>query len=448
MVVSLSGKLTHLAHSLRHGSHSLRNAFPTTANPGFDFTSNVFGTVSNAATNSGGAGAASAIAAGALGAGAGAAASAGSGGATGGSGGASSKAGSWGTNWGFQVRAISLPCRKNLDLNADSRVLSPPQTGKSVTQGQAAQTDSQLQDEADDLRTLAASTKGGRSAILRPAATRVVSTPASSSGLIFRSRRGSVSSNSGSLDGTELLRAEEAGLSHVRLSSVEMQRRYHSAFAQGLLPTREELEADEMDAMMLADADSVSDADRVSGPADVLRSRRRASISNRPTMTLASPFVITTPPAVTPARASTPSSSVRQIHTSTPTEQPSASNHIISSSGADPVASTSSSFAPISSITRPPSPTFPRHRRNSTSAVPSPSSVASGLESAVDLPPRSSTPPVHKNRRLKIRRDKANKVGAEAKRAKAELGSFGWEKSTRVQDGLDNPEASVSLAMA
>lgn len=109
MVVSLSGKLTHLAHSLRHGSHSLRNAFPSTANPGFDFTSNVFGTVSNAAANSGGAGAASAIAAGALGAGAGAAASAGSsGGATGGSGGASSKAGSWGANWGFQVRPPSL----------------------------------------------------------------------------------------------------------------------------------------------------------------------------------------------------------------------------------------------------------------------------------------------------------------------------------------------------
>ncbi|KWU47384.1 hypothetical protein RHOSPDRAFT_30806 [Rhodotorula sp. JG-1b] len=416
MVVSLSGKLTHLAHSLRHGSHSLRNAFPTTANPGFDFTSNVFGTVSNAATNSGGAGAASAIAAGALGAGAGAAASAGSGGATGGSGGASSKAGSWGTNWGFQ-------------------------TGKSVTQGQAAQTDSPVQDEADDLRTLAASTKGGPSTILRPVATRVTSTPASSSGLIFRSRKGSVSSNSGSLDGTELLRAEEAGLSHVRLSSVEMQRRYHSAFAQGLLPRREELEADEMDAMMLADADSVSEADRVSGPADVLRSRRRASISNRPTMTLASPFVITTPPAVTPARASTPSS-IRHFHTSTPTEQSSASDHIISSSAADPVAPTSASSAPSFSSSRPPSPTFPRHRRNSTSAVPSPASVASGP--AVGLSPRSSTPPPP-NRRLKIRRDKASKVGAEANRAKAELGSFGWEKSTRVQDGLISPEASDRL---
>jgi pentatricopeptide repeat protein len=447
MVVSLSGKLTHLAHSLRHGSHSLRNAFPTTANPGFDFTSNVFGTVSNAATNSGGAGAASAIAAGALGAGAGAAASAGSGGATGGSGGASSKAGSWGTNWGFQVRAMSFE-ESGLDGRRLTRdPLPPPQTGKSVTQGQAAQTDSQLQDEADDLRTLAASTKGGRSTILRPVATRVTSTSASSSGLIFRSRKGSVSSNSGSLDGTELLRAEEAGLSHVRLSSVEMQRRYHSAFAQGLLPTREELEADEMDAMMLADADSVSEADRVSGPADVLRSGRRASISNRPTMTLASPFVITTPPAVTPARASTnSSSSIRQVHTSTPPEQPSASDHIISSSGADLVASTSSSAAPTFSSPRPPSPTFPRHRRNSTSAVPSPSSVASGSGSAIDLPPRSSTRPVQKNRRLKIRRDKGSKVGAEASRAKAELGSFGWEKSTRVQEGLDNPEASVSLA--
>ena len=325
---------------------------------------------------------------------------------------------------------------------ADSRFPPPPQTGKSVTQGQAAQTDSPVQDEADDLRTLAASTKGGPSTILRPVATRVTSTPASSSGLIFRSRKGSVSTNSGSLDGTELLRAEEAGLSHVRLSSVEMQRRYHSAFAQGLLPRREELEADEMDAMMSADADSVSEADRVSGPADVLRSRRRASISNRPTMTLASPFVITTPPAVTPARASTPSS-IRHFHTSTPTEQSSASDHIISSSAADPVAPTSASSAPSFSSSRPPSPTFPRHRRNSTSAVPSPASVASGP--AVGLSPRSSTPPPP-NRRLKIRRDKASKVGAEANRAKAELGSFGWEKSTRVQDGLISPEASVSLA--
>lgn len=341
------------------------------------------------------------------------------------------------------VRSLRGVWRRPLGCQtADSRFPPPPQTGKSVTQGQAAQTDSPLQDEADDLRTLAASTKGGRGAILRPVATRVTSTPASSSGLIFRSRKGSVSSNSGSLDGTELLRAEEAGLSHVRLSSVEMQRRYHSAFAQGLLPTREELEADEMDAMMLADADSVSEADRVSGPADVLRSRRRASISNRPTMTLASPFVITTPPAVTPARASTPSS-IRHFHTSTPTEQSWASDHIISSSAADPVAPTSASSAPIFSSSRPPSPTFPRHRRNSTSAVPSPSSVASGP--AVDLSPRSSTPPPP-NRRLKIRRDKASKVGAEAKRAKAELGSFGWEKSTRVQDGLISPEASVSLA--
>ncbi|GAA5861237.1 hypothetical protein JCM3774_002237 [Rhodotorula dairenensis] len=409
MVVSLSGKLTHIAHSLRHGSHSLRNAFPSTANPGFDFTSNVFGTVSNAATGSGSAGAASAIAAGALGAGAGAAASAGSsGGATGGSGGASSKAGSWGANWGFQ-------------------------TGKSVTQGQAAQTDSQLQDDADELRSLAAASTKGRGVVLRPVAARV-----SSSGLVFRSRRGSISSSSGSLDGTELLRAEEAGLSHVRLSSVEMQRRYHSAFAQGL-PTRE-LEADEMDAALLADADSVAPSDRISGPADVLGSRRRASISNRPTMTLASPFVITTPPAVTPARPSTPSA--RPVHTSAPAQHPPPPVDIIDSFTVHPVASTST--ASTFSSSRPPSPTVPRHRRNSTSAVPS--SSASAIESgpAVALPPRSATPPVQ-NRRLKIRREKGNRVGAEANRAKAELGSFGWEKSTRVQDGLDSPEASERL---
>ncbi|GAA5987123.1 hypothetical protein JCM10908_001035 [Rhodotorula pacifica] len=411
MVVSLSGKLTHLAHSLRHGSHSLRNAFPTTANPGFDFTSNVFGTVSNAASNTG-AGAASAIAAGALGAGAGAAASAGSGGATGGSGGASSKAGSWGSNWGFQ-------------------------TGKSVTQGQAAQADSQqLNDDPDDLRALAASTKT-RGALLRPVATRVASSPsssASSNGLISRSRKGSLSSSSGSIEGTELLRAEEAGLSHIRLSSVEMQRRYHSAFAQGL--STRELEADEMDSMEMDGADGVS------GPADVLRSRRRASISNRPTMTLASPFVITTPPAVTPARSSTPAASTRQIHTSTAVEQPASANIISSTSNfIEPVAPTST--ATSFSTSRPPSPTFPRHRRNSTSAVPS-SSVASAAGPAVELPPRSSTPPVQ-NRRLKIRREKASKIGGEAKKARAELGSFGWEKSARMNDGLESPEASEHL---
>lgn len=301
-----------------------------------------------------------------------------------------------------------------------------------MTQGQAAQTDSQLQDDADDLRALAAASTKGRGAILRPVATRVSS---SSSGLILRSRKGSMSSNSGSLDGTELLRAEEAGLSHVRLSSVEMQRRYHSAFAQGL-PTRD-LEADEMDAA-LAEPDRVGPSDRVSGPADVLGSRRRASISNRPTMTLASPFVITTPPAAsTPARPPTPSS--RRVHTSAPAQH-SPSIDIHNSAAVHPVASTSTA-SPFST-SRPPSPTLPRHRRNSTSAVPSTSAAVAAV-GAVKLPPRSSTPPVQ-NRRLKIRREKADKLGAEANRAKAAMGRFGWEKRSRVQDGLDNPEASVS----
>ncbi|EMS20259.1 pentatricopeptide repeat protein [Rhodotorula toruloides NP11] len=274
MVVNLSYKLTHLAHSLRHGGHSLRNAFPSTANPGFDFTSNVFGTVSNAAGNVGGGAATTlGVAAGALGAGAGAAAGASSGGATGGAGGASSKAGSWGANWGFQ-------------------------NGK-PTNGQAAQADSQqLNDDADDLRALASS-PARRRALLR-------SRTAQSSGRIassFRARHGSLSS--GSAPHPDLLRAEEAGLSGVRLSSVEMQRRYHSAFARG----------EKADEAVEREADEV-DLD-VSTNTDVLRSRRRASISNRPTMTLASPFVITTTPFASPRRPSTPlSSATRSIHTS------------------------------------------------------------------------------------------------------------------------------------
>lgn len=115
MVVNLSYKLTHLAQSFRphHHLNSLRSAFPSssstaTATPaGFDFTSNVFGSVASAANQSSG-GVTLGVAAGALGAGAGAAAGAGSGGAAGGAGGSSAKAGSWTSHWGLQVRPFSL----------------------------------------------------------------------------------------------------------------------------------------------------------------------------------------------------------------------------------------------------------------------------------------------------------------------------------------------------
>lgn len=246
---------------------------------------------------------------------------------------------------------------------------------------------------------------------------------------MFRSRKGSLSS-SPSNDGTELLRLDEAGLSNVRLSSVEMQRRYHSAFAQGLA-TRE-IEADEMDELRRVGGDAVTSAqDAVSGPADVLGSRRRASISNRPTMTLASPFVITTPPAVSPLRSSTP---VRGLHTTSAASAPvvPASLDIIT-----PPSTTSRSSAFAS---RPPSPSLTRHRRNSTSAIPSTS--AANLERAA-VNARASTPPPQPNKRLKIRREKADKVGSDAKKARAELGNFGREKAVRLAHGLDSPEANV-----
>jgi hypothetical protein len=110
MVAQLSYKFTHLAQSLRPGhlTSTLRNAFPSTATPAptFDFTSNVFGAASNAASQVGGAGLGLGLAAGGA-FGAGAAAANGNGGATGGAGGASSKAGSWST-WGLQVRPDHL----------------------------------------------------------------------------------------------------------------------------------------------------------------------------------------------------------------------------------------------------------------------------------------------------------------------------------------------------
>ncbi|GAA5927272.1 Pet309p [Sporobolomyces koalae] len=198
MVVNLSYKLTHLAQSLRPQHHftTLRSAFPSASSPGFDFTSNVFGAAQNAATSSGtGAGSATAIglAAGAVGAGAGASAGAGPNGG-------SSKAGSWGSHWGFQ-------------------------TGKSITQAPAAQADSNNSNDDDNLRN-ALSAPHRR--ILRPRRASI-STSSPSAAFAFRMRRNT------SLVPTELLQAEEAGLSsvRVRLSSTEMQRRYHSAFSQG-----------------------------------------------------------------------------------------------------------------------------------------------------------------------------------------------------------------------
>ncbi|BGP39210.1 hypothetical protein JCM10450v2_003165 [Rhodotorula kratochvilovae] len=327
MVVNLSYKLTHLAQSFRphHHFNTIRNAFPSTTTPvGFDFTSNVFGTVGNAASNAGGS-VTLGVAAGALGAGAGAAAGAGAGGAAGGAGGSSAKAGSWASQWGFQ-------------------------TGKNVTQGQASQADSQLSDDADDLRSLATSHR----TLLRRQQSRL---PRSAAPLAFRARRGSLSQPARHPD---LVRADEAGLSSIRLSGAEMQKRYHSAVARGgarAEDTEAAREADEVD---------------LENNTDVLRSRRRASISNRPTMTLASPFVITTTPL---SRTSVPVAAARGVHTSTLAPAARAST-----SSTSPRASSSFAAAP-------PSPSVPRVRRNSTSALPSSS------EPLVDLPPPRAASP-------------------------------------------------------
>ncbi|GAA5994349.1 Pet309p [Rhodotorula paludigena] len=342
MVVNLSYKFTHLAQSFRphHHFNTLRNAFPSTHPAGFDFTSNVFGSVSNAASNAGSGATTTTlgVAAGALGAGAGAAAGAGSGGAAGGAGGASSKAGSWASHWGFQ--------------------------GKSLSQGQAAQADSQL-DDADDLRSIA---HARRRTFLRSTSSQL---PARAAPLAARARQNSLSQRAPA----DLLRADEAGLSGIRLSGAELQKRYHSAFARGAPSAEEaaelEREADEID---------------VEVGTDVLRSGRRASISNRPTMTLASPFVITTTPLVAhKRRPSVPAAAQRGMHTST---------SALASSSARPLPPSSNPSDP-SFAAAPPAATVSRVRRNSTSALPSSS------EPLVDLPPARSASPRRYTRELR-----------------------------------------------
>lgn len=262
MVVNLSYKLTHLAQSLRPQHHftSLRSAFPSasTSSPGFDFTSNVFGAAQNAASNAGtSAGGATAIglAAGAVGAGAGASAGAGPGGS-------SSKAGSWGSHWGFQVSASS--CSFSRGQQTDYR---SGQTGKSITQAQAAQTDSTNSNSDEDNLRNALSSPHRR--ILPNRRSSISNTP-SSAAFAFRLRRNA------SIVPTDLLHAEEAGLSsvRVRLSSAEMQRRYHSAFSQGK-------RTDEVEEMQKEHEQIDLGPERVEAEL-VRKTGRRASISEQP----------------------------------------------------------------------------------------------------------------------------------------------------------------------
>ncbi|BGP15137.1 hypothetical protein JCM10213_005402 [Rhodosporidiobolus nylandii] len=348
MVAHLSYKFTHLAQSLRAGhlTNTLRNAFPSTATPAptFDFTSNVFGGVSNAANSLTGQATALGMAAGAFGAGAGAGAAAtgANGGAAGGAGGASSKAGSW-SSWGSH-------------------------SGKSLNQGQAVQSDSQLDSNADDeLRAFAS--PSARRALLRR----------NRSPVGFRARHGSHSALSPSSpprpSHPDLLHADEAGLSGVRLSGVEAQRMYHTAFAAGrkTVEVKEaELEADEVD---------------LGAPAtEVLSTGRRASIS-------LSGLARSSAPLLSSAGLSMPvrPASVRALHTSA------SLSSAPSAPAPSPASSSRSTTAPTFSSTTPPSPSLPLRRRNSTSAVPS-SSVS--LDAAPELPTRRSrTPPPQIERR-------------------------------------------------
>ncbi|GAA5886602.1 hypothetical protein JCM5296_005345 [Sporobolomyces johnsonii] len=328
MVVNLSYKLTHLAQSFRpqHHFQSLRSAFPSasTSSPGFDFTSNVFGSVQNAAANSGAsAGGATAIGAAALGAGAGAAAGAGAGGAAGGAGGASSKAGSWSSHWGFQ-------------------------TTKSLSQTPAAQADSPNDD--DTLRVFASPHR-------RLLAPRRQSATSASAALAFRLRQ---SQHSLSSVPPDLLHAEEAGLSsvRVRLSSAEMQRRYHSAFSQGK-------RTDEVDEMQKEQEKVDLGPERKEAEA-VRRTGRRASIAEQPS----SPMM----------------TQKREIHTSAVAAEEAPAATL---SSAPPPSAASPSLDTPFTTDPPPSPSRPTTRRHSTSDVRTESTFPTPLDEGVFSVPRS-----------------------------------------------------------
>ncbi|GAA5970654.1 hypothetical protein JCM11641_007387 [Rhodosporidiobolus odoratus] len=348
MVAHLSYKLTHFAQTLRGGhiTNTLRNAFPSTATPAptFDFTSNVFGSVSSAANSVGGGATAIGMAAGALGAGAGAAAGAGNGGAAGGAGGASSKAGNWSHFF---------------------------QSSKSIQQGQAAQADSPSQLENDDDLRAFASPSARRSLLRR-----------NRSPVGVRSCRQRLTASSPTRPSADLLRADEAGLSSIRLSGVEAQRMYHTAFSprkktDGVKDA--EVEADEIDLGV--------------PQTKVLETRRRASIS------LAG-LARSSAPLMSAAGLSTPVRPVarRALHTSSSTSAP-----LNGPDAALPLSSTSrptvsQTFHSMTS-TLPPSPALPTHRRNSTSAVPSSTSDFPFASSELlDSRPRTASPQMREQR--------------------------------------------------
>ncbi|GAA5823166.1 hypothetical protein JCM10212_004253, partial [Sporobolomyces blumeae] len=219
-------------------------------------------------------------------------------------------------------------------------------TGKSFTQAPAAQADSSNSSE-DDLRTF--SSPHRRLLRARRAST---STQSPSAAFAFRLRRNH------SIVPADLLHAEEAGLSsvRVRLSSTEMQRRYHSAFSQGK-------RTEEVDEMQKAHLEV--DLGPESAEAEQVRTTgRRASISERPSSPVYAP------------------SQKRELHTSTRVEEatpastavdPTASSSApdASISPAQPTTTTETASTPFTTAP-PPSPSIPSQRRNSISSMPFP----------------------------------------------------------------------------
>ncbi|KAK4703537.1 hypothetical protein P7C70_g2681, partial [Phenoliferia sp. Uapishka_3] len=156
----------------------------------------------------------------------------------------------------------------------------------------------------------------------------------------FPTRRSSVSLDS--LPSAPLLNADEAGLSSVRLSSVEMQERYRLAFSRGekTPEVKEmEIEADEMDL----------------GPRRVTRSNSRG----RSASVAGARFLSVSSTNVGQARAL---SSTRQL----PQQQ---ARGVHSSAAASVTEPAPSAATPFSINSSPPTPTVPRVRRKSTSAV-------------------------------------------------------------------------------
>jgi len=203
--------------------------------------------------------------------------------------------------------------------------------GKSIIQSPAVQTDSNNSNDEDNLRNFSSTHRR----ILRNRSSST-STTSQSAAFAFRLRRNN------SIVPTELLAAEEAGLSsvRVRLSSAEMQRRYHSAFSQGKRTEEVEEMQKEHQEVDLGPERKEAEIVRKTG--------RRASISEQPVS-----------PVMMGARK-------REIHTSAKVEE----QRIPSSPApeADSVSPSIDATATPFTDAPPPMASNSKNRRNSTSA--------------------------------------------------------------------------------